>query len=106
MRGDYGSGRGSSCKDLRGRHGAASRCLYWRKTSTVPGNVDWQDAAVEFRKIMPTAQGMEETPDAVVQRLVFPSREGNYPYVASLDETKRVYLNTDGLGQLVLKQVS
>ena len=44
------------------------------------GNVDWQDAAVEFRKIMPTAQGMEEIPDAVEQRLVFPqSGEGNYP---------------------------
>ena len=69
------------------------------------GKVDWQDAAVEFRKVMPLALGMEEIPDAVVQRLVFPqSGEGNYPFIASLDETKRMYLQTDGLGQLVLNK--
>ena len=69
------------------------------------GNVDWQDGAVAFRDIMQTAEGMDEIPDAVVQRLVFPqSGEGNYPYLASLDETKRVYLATDGLGQMILNK--
>ena len=69
------------------------------------GSVDWQDGAIAFREIMPTAIGMEKIPDAVVQRLVFPqSGEGNYPYISSLDETKRVYLATDGLGQLILNK--
>lgn len=69
------------------------------------GKVDWQDSAVAFRDIMKTAIGMENIPDAVVQRLVFPQAgEGNYPYLASLDETKKVFLATDGLGQLVLNK--
>lgn len=69
------------------------------------GDVDWQDGAVAFRDIMQTAIGMDEIPDAVVQRLVFPQAgEGNYPYLSSLDETKKVYLATDGLGQMILNK--
>ncbi len=67
------------------------------------GTVDWQDAAIRFRDIMETAIGMDKIPDAVVQRLIMPQAgEGNYPFISSLDETKRVYLNTDGLGQIIL----
>ena len=67
------------------------------------GTVDWQDAGIRFRDIMETAIGMDKIPDAVVQRLIMPQAgEGNYPFISSLDETKRVYLNTDGLGQIIL----
>lgn len=67
------------------------------------GTVDWQDAAIRFRDIMEMAIGMDKIPDAVVQRLIMPQAgEGNYPFISSLDETKRVYLNTDGLGQIIL----
>lgn len=107
MRGDYGAAGEVVTKTYEADYTEQLPLLYVVLAEDVndSGNVDWQDAAVEFRKIMPTAQGMEEIPDAVVQRLVFPqSGEGNYPYVASLDETKRVYLNTDGLGQLVLNK--
>lgn len=65
--------------------------------------VDWQDAAIRFRDVMEMAIGMDKIPDAVVQRLIMPQAgEGNYPFISSLDETKRVYLNTDGLGQIIL----
>lgn len=67
------------------------------------GTVDWQDAAIRFRDVMYIAIGMDKIPDAVVQRLIMPQAgEGNYPFLSSLDETKRVYLNTDGLGQIIL----
>lgn len=67
------------------------------------GTVDWQDAGIRFRDIMEMAIGMDKIPDAVVQRLIMPQAgEGNYPFISSLDETKRVYLNTDGLGQIIL----
>lgn len=67
------------------------------------GTVDWQDAAIRFRDVMYVAIGMDKIPDAVVQRLIMPQAgEGNYPFIASLDETKRVFLNTDGLGQIIL----
>ena len=67
------------------------------------GTVDWQDAAIRFRDVMYIAIGMDKIPDAVVQRLIMPQAgEGNYPFISSLDETKRVYLNTDGLGQIIL----
>lgn len=67
------------------------------------GTVDWQDAAIRFRDVMEMAIGMDKIPDAVVQRLIMPQAgEGNYPFISSLDETKRVYLNTDGLGQIIL----
>ena len=67
------------------------------------GTVDWQDAAISFRSIMPVSIGMDKIPDAVVQRLIMPQGgEGNYPFISSLDETKRMYQNTDGLGQIIL----
>lgn len=67
------------------------------------GTVDWQDAGIRFRDVMEMAIGMDKIPDAVVQRLIMPQAgEGNYPFISSLDETKRVYLNTDGLGQIIL----
>ncbi|MFQ9509792.1 MAG: endo-alpha-N-acetylgalactosaminidase family protein, partial [Lachnospiraceae bacterium] len=69
------------------------------------GAVDWQDAAIEFRKVMADAIGMDKIPDAVVQRLIMPQGgTGNYPFISSLDETKRVFLNTDGLGQIILNK--
>ena len=69
------------------------------------GTVDWQDAAIRYRDVAQYAMGQEKIADAVVQRLIMPQAgEGNYPFVSSLDETKRVYLNTDGLGQIILNK--
>ncbi len=65
--------------------------------------VDWQDGAIAFRSIMTNPMGSERIPDLVVQRIPmnFASQATN-PFTKTLDETKRIYLNTDGLGQFVI----
>ena len=65
--------------------------------------VDWQDGAIAFRSIMNNPMGSEKIPDLVVQRIPmnFASQATN-PFTKTLDETKRIFLNTDGLGQFVI----
>ena len=67
------------------------------------GKVDWQDGAVAFREIMNNPFGNERVKDWVVFRIPmnFASQATN-PFSKSLDETKRIFLNTDGLGQFVI----
>ncbi|MFD0693001.1 endo-alpha-N-acetylgalactosaminidase family protein [Paenibacillus sp. GCM10027628] len=67
------------------------------------GTVDWQDGAIAYRTIMNNPLGAEKVPDLVVQRIPmnFASQATN-PFTKTLDETKRVYNATDGLGQMVL----
>ena len=65
--------------------------------------VDWQDGAVAFREIMNNPMGWEKIADLVVQRIPFNfASQATNPFLRVLDETKRVYLATDGLGQNVL----
>jgi len=65
--------------------------------------VDWQDGAIAFRSIMNNPAGSETIPNLVVERIPmnFASQATN-PFTKTLDETKRIYLNTDGLGQFVI----
>lgn len=65
--------------------------------------IDWQDGAVAFRKIMHDPYLSEEVPELVNYRIAmnFGSMAAN-PFLTNLDGVKRVYLNTDGLGQGVL----
>lgn len=65
--------------------------------------VDWQDGAIAFRRIMNHPIGSDKIPNLVVQRIPmnFASQATN-PFTKTLDETKRVFLNTDGLGQYVI----
>ena len=65
--------------------------------------VDWQDGAIAFRSIMNNPLGSDKIPDLVVLRIPmnFASQATN-PFTKTLDETKRIYLNTDGLGQFVI----
>jgi len=65
--------------------------------------VDWQDGAIAFRSIMNDPLGSAYIPNMVVQRIPmnFASQATN-PFTKTLDETKRIYFNTDGLGQFVI----
>ncbi|WP_052158249.1 endo-alpha-N-acetylgalactosaminidase family protein [Lacinutrix jangbogonensis] len=65
--------------------------------------VDWQDGAIAYRDILNTLVGSEKIPNMVVQRIPmnFASQATN-PFSKSLEETKRIFLNTDGLGQYVI----
>ena len=65
--------------------------------------VDWQDGAIAFRKIMNNPKGSESVPDLVAYRIAmnFGSHAQN-PFLMTLDGIKKVNLHTDGLGQSVL----
>ncbi|MFT5790686.1 MAG: endo-alpha-N-acetylgalactosaminidase [Saprospiraceae bacterium] len=65
--------------------------------------VDWQDGAIAYRSILNTLVGADKIPNMVVQRIPmnFASQATN-PFTKSLEETKRIFLNTDGLGQYVI----
>ncbi|MET9319135.1 endo-alpha-N-acetylgalactosaminidase family protein [Streptomyces sp. NPDC003038] len=65
--------------------------------------VDWQDAAIAYRDIWSPPTGWQQTADRVVQRIPFNfASQATHPFAQTLDETKRVSLATDGLGQFVL----
>lgn len=65
--------------------------------------MDWQDAAVAYRDIWTAPTGWQQTADRVVQRIPFNfASAATHPFAETLDETKRVNLATDGLGQFVL----
>ena len=65
--------------------------------------VDWQDGAIAFRDIMHTPRGAERTPDRVAQHISFNfASDAGFPFLRALDNVKRVYYATDGLGQFVL----
>lgn len=65
--------------------------------------IDWQDGAIAFRDIMNNPYKSEEVPELVAWRIAmnFGSQAQN-PFLTSLDNVKKVALNTDGLGQSVL----
>ena len=65
--------------------------------------IDWQDGAIAFRDIMNNPVKCEEVPDLVAYRIAmnFGSQAQN-PFLMTLDNVKKVALNTDGLGQSIL----
>ena len=65
--------------------------------------IDWQDGAVAFRSIMNNPYKCEEVPELVAYRIAMNfGGQAQNPFLTSLDNVKRVALNTDGLGQSVL----
>jgi len=65
--------------------------------------VDWQDGAIAYRDILNTLAGSKKIPNMVVQRIPMNfSSQATNPFTKSLEETKRIFLNTDGLGQYVI----
>lgn len=62
--------------------------------------VNWQDGAIAFRSIMNNPLGSDRVPDLVVMRIPFNfASQAENPFLKTLDETKKIYLATDGLGQ-------
>ena len=65
--------------------------------------VTWQDAALAHREIMPIAIGAEDVKNQVVSRIPFNIvSQATHPFLRTLDDTKRISLATDNLGQRVL----
>ncbi|MFE2092523.1 endo-alpha-N-acetylgalactosaminidase family protein [Streptomyces sp. NPDC059460] len=66
------------------------------------GRVDWQDAAIAYRQIMPEPKHAAQTKNNVVSQIAmnFVSQAQN-PFVKTLDDIKKMALYTDGLGQSI-----
>ncbi|MFB8119477.1 endo-alpha-N-acetylgalactosaminidase family protein [Streptomyces sp. NPDC055962] len=67
------------------------------------GVVDWQDAAIAFRDIMTDPLGAGEQHLRVVPHIPFNfASQATNPFLATLDNVKRISLATDGLRQYTL----
>ncbi|MER6047042.1 endo-alpha-N-acetylgalactosaminidase family protein [Streptomyces sp. NPDC001793] len=67
------------------------------------GKVDWQDAAIAFRDIAVTPRGADEQHLRVVPHIPFNfASQATNPFLATLDDVKRIALATDGLRQFTL----
>lgn len=67
------------------------------------GKVDWQDAAIAFRDIAVTPLGADEQHLRVVPHIPFNfASQATNPFLATLDNVKRIHLATDGLRQYTL----
>ena len=67
------------------------------------GTVNWQDGAIAYRSIMNNPYGWEDVKDMVSMRISMNmASQAQNPFLLTLDNVKKVYLHTDGLGQMVL----
>lgn len=67
------------------------------------GQVDWQDAAIEYRDLLPKVEGAETVNNTVGTRIAMNfGSHAQQPFLKTLDNVKKVALATDGLGQAVL----
>lgn len=67
------------------------------------GSLDWQDAAIAARSIAEPINGAERVPTDVIKRIPFNIvSQATHPFLRTLDDTKRIALATDGLGQSVM----
>jgi endo-alpha-N-acetylgalactosaminidase len=66
------------------------------------GVVDWQDGAIAYRDIMVSPAGAESVPTRVVSQIAMNFASlAQHPFLRALDNIKKIYLYTDGLGQTV-----
>src|SRR5699024_10068591 len=80
---------------------------YWKVKLSGDRNsddaVDWQDAAISFRDIRADNNGKDNVAYKVITRIPFNIvSQATHPFLRTLDDTKRVALETDGLGQQVM----
>lgn len=67
------------------------------------GATDWQDAAIALREIAYKPAGADAVKDRVVQRIPFNiASMATHPFLQTGDDTKRIKLATDGLGQFAI----
>lgn len=66
-------------------------------------SVDWQDGAIAARDILTPITGGDDVPHRVITRIPFNIvSQATHPFLRTLDDTKRIALATDNLGQQVL----
>lgn len=66
------------------------------------GQVTWQDAALAYRENAPRPYGAEITPRYPITHIALNfASQGTFPFLRILDNAKKVWLYTDGLGQRI-----
>lgn len=71
--------------------------------ANLDSKVDWQDGAIAGRAILTKYVGMNDTWKHVITRIPFNIvSQATHPFLRTLDDTKRIALATDNLGQQVL----
>lgn len=82
--------------------------LPWVKVAITPDAngddvVDWQDGAIAMRDIRIAPYKGEQTPENVITHIPFNfASQATHPFLRTLDDVKRIALNTDGLGQVAM----
>ncbi|MVQ41493.1 endo-alpha-N-acetylgalactosaminidase [Microbacterium sp. MAH-37] len=82
--------------------------LPWVKVAITPdanadGAVDWQDGAIALRDLRVAPFKGDQTPDNVITHIPFNfASQATHPFLRTLDDVKRIALNTDGLGQVAM----
>ncbi len=67
------------------------------------GQIDWNDGAIAFRDISHYIPGSETVPEHVTYRIAMNfGGQAQNPFLTTLDNVKKVALNTEGLGQSIL----
>lgn len=66
------------------------------------GRVDWQDGAIAYREIAPKPKGSDDVANTPVSYISMNFMSGaQNPFLRALDNVKKGYLATDGLGQSI-----
>lgn len=82
--------------------------LPWVRVAVTPDAngdqvVDWQDGAIAMRDIRIAPYKGEQTPENVITHIPFNfASQATHPFLRTLDDVKRIALNTDGLGQVAM----
>ncbi|WP_309067067.1 endo-alpha-N-acetylgalactosaminidase family protein [Microbacterium sp.] len=82
--------------------------LPWVKVAITPdanadGTVDWQDGAIALRDLRVGPFKGDQTPNNVITHIPFNfASQATHPFLRTLDDVKRIALNTDGLGQVAM----
>lgn len=95
--------RGSSATNAIGNDAAPTikvRPVLDRNGDSV---VNWEDGAIATREIRPESIGMSDVANTVITRIPFNIvSQATHPFLRTLDDTKRIALATDNLGQQVM----
>ncbi|WP_084620603.1 endo-alpha-N-acetylgalactosaminidase family protein [Agromyces italicus] len=92
----------------RAQRSDATEELPWVKVAITPDAndddvVDWQDGAIAMRDIRIAPYKGEQTPENVITHIPFNfASQATHPFLRTLDDVKRIALNTDGLGQVAM----
>ena len=66
------------------------------------GVVDWQDGAIAYRSVMDSPLGSDDVKNNVASQIAMNFASlAQHPFLRVLDNVKKIYLYTDGLGQTV-----